>query len=211
MDIELRKVSVRLEATTVLPPTSFTAAPGEMIALVGPSGCGKTTALNVASLLITPSAGEVIIGGQVATSWTERQKRAFWRTHASFVFQDLGLVLEDSVIDNVYLALERRRQDRSLVLESLRTVGLLHRENDPASLLSGGERQRVAIARSMAKRADTLFVDEPTASLDEQNRDLVYALLRQRCADGATILVASHDKWVINQCDSQVQIGVSAS
>ncbi len=205
------EVGVQLAQRTILSGLEFTARPGELVAFVGPSGCGKTTALNVAGLLSVPTGGDLLIDGEPTRSWKDGRRRRFWATTASFVFQDLGLVSEDSVRANVRLALEGSRvPDRAERVErALAEVGLADRGRDPVVQLSGGERQRVAIARAIAKQARCIFADEPTASLDAGNRQIVHDLLRARADAGVTVLIATHDAWLMERCDQVVQVGAA--
>ncbi len=205
------EVGVQVAHRTILSGLEFTARPGELVAFVGPSGCGKTTALNVAGLLSVPTGGDLLIDGEPTRAWKDGRRRRFWATTASFVFQDLGLVSEDSVRANVRLALEGSRvPDRSERVErALAEVGLADRGRDPVVQLSGGERQRVAIARAIAKQARCIFADEPTASRAAGNRLVVHDMLRARADAGVTVLIATHDAWLMERCDQVVQVGAA--
>lgn len=215
MRVQLRDVKVDIGKQHLLSTLSFRAKSGQMSCLTGPSGSGKTTALNVASLLITPSQGDVLLDGQRASHWNDRQRRAFWREHASFVFQDLSIVLDESVSSNVQLGIPgswlSRAERRLKCREALTRVGLYDRVDEVTSHLSGGERQRVAIARAIAKGSDVLFVEEPTASLDVDNCNIVYDLLRELADGGALVLIATHDVALVSRCDEEVPVSAHRS
>lgn len=95
----------------------------------------------------------------------------------------------------------RGLKDLDGIRASLDAVGLADRYQEKAAKLSGGEKQRVGIARALYKNSTYIFVDEPTASLDAANRQLVISLLQDAASDGATVIVATHDEEVISVCD----------
>ena len=172
MSIEASDLGVTIAGRRILDGVTLTCRPGQVIALVGPSGCGKTTLLNCLGLLQRPSAGAVSVNGHDTAS--DRARRRFWRREAAFVYQDYGLIEEETLAYNVTLRAPgflrcRPRPDARLdgILE---TVGLAGRQAETASVLSGGEKQRAGVARALYKEASYVFADEPTASLDPDNR-----------------------------------------
>ena len=173
-----------------------------MIALVGPSGCGKTTLLNCLGLLQRLSAGTVSVDGHDMAS--DRARRRFWRREAAFIYQDYGLIEEETLAYNVTLRapglLRRPRPDARLdgILE---TVGLAGRQAETASVLSGGEKQRAGVARALYKEASYVFADEPTASLDPDNRRIVTGLLERAAKAGACVVIATHDDALASRAD----------
>lgn len=189
-------------------------SPGTLTALVGPSGCGKTTLLHCLGLLQRPTAGAILVDGVSTSRWTERRKRAFWSDACSFVLQDYGLMDEESVASNVAMrtGLFRGRAviDAQRLARVLSQVGLDGRESDSVMCLSGGEKQRLAIARSLYKDARIVLVDEPTASLDVDNRNLVVSILDGLRRQGRTVVVATHDEALTSRVDLVVPVGPSA-
>ena len=133
----------------------------------------------------------------------EKERLAFWADEASFVFQDYGIIEEWSVIENILL--DRRTFGRARITdesrELLSIIGLEGKERTSAALLSGGEKQRVGIARAIHKGVRYIFADEPTASLDAENRALVIELLSSAARRGATVIVATHDADMMAACD----------
>lgn len=214
MEIEAENVSVIIDGHAVLTGQSAHAQPGQTLALVGASGSGKTTFLNTLGLLLRVNSGRVIVGGTDATRWKDQQRRRFWQQHAAFVFQDYGLIDEQSIAYNVLLArlplFGIRKKDRAEIDDSLARVGLGGRGRDQVSSLSGGEKQRVGLARAMFRRAEVIFADEPTASLDRANRDIVTTFLRSEAARGATVVIATHDEDLITSCDKTLDLMVPA-
>lgn len=215
MDIKAENINVTIDGKKVLEGQDVHAMPGNTLALVGPSGSGKTTLLNVLGLLRRVDGGRVLVGGQDSTNWDDRLRRRFWQQHAAFVFQDYGLIDEESVEYNVSLSqlslFGIRRQQRSAVESALDRVGLIDRAGEKVSTLSGGEKQRVGLARAMFRSADAIFADEPTASLDLDNRNLVTRFLQEEAARGATVVIATHDESLMAACDLKLLLGTSVT
>ena len=205
MHITADRVGVVIDGRTIVEGATVTCRPGTMTALVGPSGSGKTTLLHCLGLLQLPTTGHVRVDSVNATGWGGARRSRFWRDHAAFVLQDYGIVEDESVAYNVTLrrgvlgrkALGNQRE----LAHALARTGLRDRANEPAVHLSGGEKQRLAVARAIYNRATVIFVDEPTASLDDENRRAVIALLRSRAGEGCTVVVSTHDDDVISSCD----------
>lgn len=104
MEISAENITVTIDAHNVLVRQSVSAVPGVTLALTGPSGSGKTTLLNVLGLLRRVNDGRVLVGGHDATHWNDSRRRRFWQQSAAFVFQDYGLIDEESVAVNVALS-----------------------------------------------------------------------------------------------------------
>lgn len=210
MDITARNITVTIDGRDVLSKQSVHVQPGATLALVGPSGCGKTTLLNVLGLLRRVDAGQVTVGGRDATRWDDRRRRRFWHDHAAFVFQDYGLIDEESVEYNVALSqlpiFRVGRTQRRDIESTLERVGLSGRAREKVSGLSGGEKQRVGLARAMHRSADVIFADEPTASLDLANRNLVTRFLQEEAARGAAVVIATHDEALMAACDQTLRL-----
>ncbi|MCZ9883288.1 ATP-binding cassette domain-containing protein [Arthrobacter sp. B2a2-09] len=211
MDIKAENITVKIDGKDVLKGQSVHATPGATLAFVGPSGCGKTTLLNVLGLLRRIDAGRVLVEGQDATRWDDRRRRRFWQQHAAFVFQDYGLIDEESVEYNVGLSQMSlfgvRTRLKASIESGLERVGLTGRGREKVSTLSGGEKQRVSLARSMFRSADVIFADEPTASLDLDNRNLVTRFLQEEAARGAAVIIATHDESLMKACDISLRLG----
>lgn len=214
MEISAVNVGVAIGGYDVLRAETVVCRPGTMTALVGPSGSGKTTLLHCLGLLQNTTRGYVALDGVDTTTWKDAQRRQFWRDHAAFVLQDYGIMEDESVAFNVVMSAgllsSRVRGDRQRMVDALAATGLEGRENEIAAHLSGGEKQRLAVARAIYKRADVVLVDEPTASLDDANRNRVIGLLQSRVRDGCTVIVATHDPVFIDACDLRHLVGQSS-
>jgi putative ABC transport system ATP-binding protein len=210
MNIHAENVVVAIGGRQVLAVDDVHVTEGSTVALVGPSGSGKTTLLGVLGLLVRVDSGRVIVGTDDTHRWNDNRRRRFWQKHAAFVFQDHGLIDDKSVAYNVMLArlplFGVRSRDREGIESILERVGLAGRGREMVSTLSGGEKQRVGLARAMFRHADVIFADEPTASLDRTNRELVTGFLLDEARRGAAVVIATHDDTLMSACDSAVTL-----
>lgn len=203
MLIEGHNLSVSIDGREIITDESVRCEPGEMTALVGPSGSGKTTLLHALGLLLPVAGGRLRMNGEDVTGYRGGQRRRFWRDHAAFVLQDYGIIDDDTVTFNVTMGGRRgTATDGSRLGAVLERTGLTGRADERASHLSGGEKQRLALARAIYRGASVLFVDEPTASLDADNRHMVIDLFTEFARQGATVVVSTHDEEMIAACDN---------
>ncbi len=204
MEVQAKNISMAIQKRKIFSDVSFTAKGGSITALIGPSGCGKTSVLNCMGLIQTASTGSVWIDGEDTSDWKEKRRLKFWRDHAAFIYQDYGIIEDETVAYNVTLNARTSQSDE--VRELLEKMGILRMAKSQASVLSGGEKQRLGIARAIFKKASILYADEPTASLDEVNQRIVIKLLRRVAESGAGILIATHDAAFIKQCDQVINL-----
>lgn len=204
MEIIVNSISVEICGKKIFSDVSFSMKSGQMIALTGASGCGKTTLLNCIGLIQPISKGSILINGSKADKWNDTKTTRFWNDNATFIYQDYGIIEDESVAYNITLNKSKMRIGE--VKDILRKVGLLGREKDMAMVLSGGEKQRIGIARALYKRAQIIYADEPTASLDASNRKAVIELLRQCTKQGAIVILATHDERLAAECDKVIDM-----
>lgn len=178
----------------VLTDITFAVNAGEMVHLDGPSGSGKSTLINVCGLLTEPTSGRLALNGMDCSSLNDRARTNLRARSIGMVFQSHHLLPELSAIDNVRVA--ALRDDRSIIEERLASVGLGAHMRDRAKVLSGGQQQRVAVIRAMVNNPTVLLADEPISGLDPDSAREILGLLAQAAADGAAVLVASHDARV---------------
>lgn len=181
-----------------LDDVSFSVAAGEFVAVMGPSGSGKSTFLQIASMLATPTRGDVLLENNNVTSYNEVQRARLRNKTIGFIFQQFNLLPRTSAIDNVSLPLvyakvsERERKHRAI--EMLERVGLGDRLHNAPAQLSGGQQQRVAIARALINDPLIIFADEPTGNLDTKSGNAVMQLLRELHEEGRTIIMVTHEE-----------------
>lgn len=190
---------------TLLDDVSVTFPAGRVTALSGPSGSGKTTLLSIAGGLLEPTSGTAALAGQ--EMWTGSGDPL---PEVALVLQVYGLVPILSARENVSIALRARGTapaDADEAAEAaLARFGIADLGERQVEELSGGQMQRVACARGFVVGAEVLLADEPTSELDEGNRGVVLAELREEAARGAVVVVATHDPAVVEACDLHIAL-----
>lgn len=184
---------------------------GEIVAILGRSGAGKTTLLQIIGTLDRPDSGSVKIDGQDVFDLKEKELSAFRNQHIGFIFQQHQLLPEFSALENVMIpgliARKNEKEVKERALDLLTQLGLKDRVEHKPNQLSGGEQQRVAAARAMLLQPSVILADEPSGSLDEQNKkELHNLLLTMREKYGQTIILVTHDQELANICDRQLII-----
>jgi len=198
-------------AVTALDRVSFSLDKGRLLAILGPSGSGKTTLVSIIAGLLTPTSGEIVIGGHPVHLRTTAQAARFRRETVGIVFQEHHLVPYLTARDNLLLVprLSGRvtKADRARADELLDSFGLAARASHRPALLSGGERQRVAIARALMNTPEIMLVDEPTASLDSERGFQVVEMLRSQIHErGMTCVMVTHDPRMAEHADERITL-----
>jgi len=195
--IDLRTVSKCFGSVWPIVGTVLRIEEGGFVAVVGPSGSGKTTLLNMAAGLLTPTQGQVVVGGVSLYEVAQNERVGFRRDNFGFVFQAFNLLPYLNVLQNVevplYLAGTRVRAQQDRARQLLDRVGLADKADRRPSQLSAGEQQRVAIARALANGPRVIFADEPTGNLDRDNGKMVMGHFRELSEQGTTIVLVTHD------------------
>lgn len=198
---EVRSGSERI---AVLKGIDLAVPAGQIAAVMGPSGSGKSTLLSLLGGLDRPTAGRVVVGGEVISERSEAELARWRRRHLGFVFQSFHLFRALTVLENVAvpLRLAGRKDAWARARSLLEAMGLGGRLHHYPPQLSGGEQQRVAIARAFAAEPRILLADEPTGNLDRATGEEVMDLMmRQARATGATLVIVTHDPAVAGRCD----------
>jgi len=210
--IELREVSKTVtsgsEPLTILHPLTLQIPHGQFVAIAGPSGSGKSTLLGLIAGLDAPSSGSVLIDDVDITRLDEDALAKLRGEKVGFVFQFFHLIPSLTAYENVAVPMEiagasdvRVRAERLL-----EEVGLTGRSHHYPSQLSGGEQQRVALARALANNPPIVLADEPTGNLDSATGETILTLLDELNADGATIIVITHEREIAARFPRQITI-----
>jgi cell division transport system ATP-binding protein len=190
-----------------LDDVSFSVAKGEFVSIVGRSGAGKTTLLKLLLGEEKPTKGSVFFEEQDICK-IKSEHMPLVRRRMGAVFQDYKLIPSKKTFENVAYALEvigATNEDVCRdVPQVLEIVGLSQRANNFPRELSGGEKQRAAIARALIHRPDVILADEPTGNLDPYNASDIIKLLVRINEMGTTVILATHDKQVINSLGKRV-------
>jgi len=207
--IRLFNVSKRYNDVTAVEGATLEVAKGEFVFLTGPSGAGKTTLLRMMLRQELPSTGQILVNGRNVGALPPG-KIPDLRRSIGVVFQDFKLIRRKTALDNVAYVLNvagvPRSQQRKKAYEALRSVGLNHKISAYPSALSGGEQQRVAIARAVVNEPALLLADEPTGNLDPDLAVEIMRLFREINARGTTVLVATHDRDLIERMQRRTVI-----
>ncbi|AHN22511.1 ABC transporter ATP-binding protein [Lysinibacillus varians] len=204
MIIQTKNIGIEISGKTIFSNISLEINPNEMMAITGPSGSGKTTLLNCLGLIQSVNSGDILIENQNASKWKEKEKTSFWKDKAAFIYQDYGIIEDENISYNV--TLNKQQAKAKIVEEILHTVGLGERGQEMAAVLSGGEKQRLGVARAIYKKASIIYADEPTASLDQMNREVIINLLRKCSENGASVIIATHDERLVSVCDRSINL-----
>jgi cell division transport system ATP-binding protein len=193
--------------TIALDNISFVIEKEEFVSLVGHSGAGKSTLLKLLYAEERPTTGEIFFNEEDISNLNVKQL-PFYRRRIGTVFQDFKLLPRKTLFENVAFALEvsdhSDAEIRELVPQILEIVGLAHKMDSYPREISGGEQQRVAIARALVHRPPLIIADEPTGNLDPISSWGIIQLLLKINKLGTTILLATHNKDIVNRVKKRV-------
>lgn len=169
--------------------------------IVGRSGSGKTTFLNLISLLLEPTEGEVWFDNVNVQAMSEKEKSLYRNESIGFVPQNLGSLPNLSVLDNVrlpFFLFKREGDNEGRALSLLDMMGIVHLKDEMPSALSGGEEKRMLIARALMNSPKLLIADEPTSNLDPQTSKEVMEAINRARKEGVAALIVTHDHSIIS-------------
>ncbi|WP_303720722.1 ABC transporter ATP-binding protein [Malonomonas rubra] len=198
----LSKIYNRHQADEVraLSEVTFSVEAGEAVVLQGPSGSGKTSLLSLIGCMTRPTSGQLRIGEKEVSRLPEPFLARVRRETFGFIFQQLNLLRDLSVLDNILLPLYpadlKTAEMHSRAERVLEQLNLLEKQRMKVAQLSGGEQQRVAIARALINQPEIIIADEPTAHLDSTLSKELLVILEHLKKDGKTIVFATHDPYV---------------
>jgi len=209
--IELHDIRKSFGTLEVLKGIDLTINKGEIVSIVGPSGAGKTTLLQIVGTLDRPDSGQVFFDGSDVSQLKEKQLSAFRNKHIGFVFQFHQLLPEFTAVENVMMPAliggANMADAHQRAMEILDYLHLSDRAVHKPSELSGGEKQRVAVARALVNRPQIILADEPSGSLDTQNKEELHQLffdLRKEL--GQTFVIVTHDEQLAITTDRTIRL-----
>lgn len=209
--IEVKNICKSFGTLEVLKGVDLTVEKGEIVSIIGKSGAGKTTLLQIIGTLDKPNSGGVMIDGVDVFALKEKELADFRNRHIGFIFQFHQLLPEFTTLENVMMPAmiarmdEKKAEQRAMQL--LTELGMAERITHKPNQLSGGEKQRVAAARAMMMSPNVILADEPSGSLDENNKKELHKLLLQmREQYGQTIIIVTHDKELAEISDRVIEI-----
>ncbi len=186
---------------SVLKNINLSIGPGEFVSIVGPSGAGKSTLLKLIYAEEMPTSGEIFFRDR-SIGDIKRRLLPYFRRNFGTVFQDFKLLSQRTVFENIAYALEISGKTTTEIQEEvpqiLEIVRLHEKGNMYPKQLSGGEQQRVSLARALVHRPSVLIADEPTGNLDPVSAEDIIRLLLEINSMGATVLLATHNKPIVD-------------
>lgn len=210
MVITLKNIQKKFAGNLVFDDLSLTIMQGKLTVIHGKSGSGKTTLLNIIGLIDTFDRGEYLLFGKVSPSQLSKEALVLRREKISYLFQNYALIEDLTIGENLDVGLFYKKLSKKEKIRAknnaLEQVGLRYPLKKKIYQLSGGEKQRVALARVLLKESSIILADEPTGSLDEENRNEIFSLLKQEVLKGKTVIMVSHDPYIIEGADIRVDI-----
>lgn len=206
--VKLENISKSYYQHNVFHDFSLEIDEGEFIIISGKSGSGKSTLCNIIGLLDKPDQGKVFIKDQ-EIDYKDSKIAKLLSKNISYLFQNFALIDNKTVgynLELVYPSKKERKNNRKLIEEKLSEVGMEGTYDKYIYECSGGQQQRVAIARLLLKQGDIIICDEPTGSLDEENKMMVMNLICDMHKRGKTIIMVTHDKTLYSYAKRVVMI-----
>ena len=204
--IEIEGINKYYGKLHVLRDVSLAIDKGEIVSIVGKSGAGKTTLLQIMGTLDSPDSGVVKYDGVEVLKMRSRELSHFRNRNIGFVFQFHQLLPEFTTVENVAIPAmiggTKQQEAMRRAMELLDFMGLSERAENKPSQLSGGERQRAAVARALINKPAVIFADEPSGSLDSQNKQELHRLFfRLRDELQQTFVIVTHDESLAGDTD----------
>ncbi|MFA7634863.1 MAG: ABC transporter ATP-binding protein [Bacillota bacterium] len=185
-------------------------ADGDFVSIMGPSGSGKSTLMHIIGCLDRPTSGQYLLGGEDVCRLDDASLAHIRNKRIGFVFQQFNLLPRETVLANVEVPLiyagVKARERRRIAAEALERVGLGDRMRHRPSEISGGQKQRAAIARALVNSPSLILADEPTGNLDSKTGHEILDILTELNAEGATVVLVTHDREIAERAGKIVQL-----
>lgn len=195
------------QVVTAVNDLSLTFRDNEFVSILGQSGCGKTTFLNIIGGLDQYTSGDLIINGKSTKQYTDKDWDTYRNHRVGFIFQSYNLIMHQTVLRNVELALtlsgvpKSERKQRAIA--ALEKVGLKDQIYKKPTQMSGGQMQRVAIARALVNDPEIVLADEPTGALDSETSVQIMNLLKEIAKDRLVVMV-THNPELAEQYSTRI-------
>lgn len=209
--IEIRNIHKKYDNLEVLRGIDLHIPDHEIVTVVGASGAGKTTLLQIMGTLEKPTEGSIIFDGRRVDNLSDREMAHFRNSHIGFVFQFHQLLPEFTALENIMIPAliggTRNSEAKQRAEKLLQYLGLTERKNHKPAQLSGGEKQRIAVARALVNRPKVILADEPSGSLDTQNKTELHRLFfNLRKEYGYTFVIVTHDETLSTVADREIRL-----
>ena len=209
--IQLKNITKSFGSLQVLRGIDLSVEEGQVVSIVGPSGAGKTTLLQIMGTLDKADSGQIIINGQDISALNQKKLSRFRNKHLGFVFQFHQLLPEFTALENImipaFIGGADKKEAEERARELLQFMGLADRATHKPNELSGGEKQRVAVARALVNHPDVIMADEPSGSLDSQNKEELHKLFFDlRDKYGQTFIIVTHDESLATLTDRTIHM-----
>jgi len=183
---------------------------GELVAIRGKSGAGKSTLINIIGFLDNFSSGDYYFQSEKIEQNAYKKQLKLRSKNIGFVVQNFALIPDHTIFYNISLPLlyqgYSKQKIESRVHEVAKRMNIDTLLNKLPQHISGGESQRAAIARALVNKPDLILADEPTASLDEKNEEIIIEYFKELNREGITIIIVTHDHSVANQCNRVIDL-----
>lgn len=209
--IDIKNVTKSFGQLQVLKGIDLHINKGEVVSIVGPSGAGKTTLLQIIGTLDKPDGGQITIDGVDVNKLSKKKLSDFRNRSIGFVFQFHQLLPEFTALENImipaFIAGMSKSEAKKRAEELLQFMGLSDRASHKPNELSGGEKQRIAVARALVNNPAVILADEPSGSLDSQNKEELHQLFfKLRDEFGQTFIIVTHDEHLAEITDRTIKM-----
>lgn len=208
--VRLENICQKFNGNTIIENINFSINDGEMVAIMGKSGKGKTTLLNIMGLIAKPSEGDLYLFNKKNVDIHSKEAMLLRRNKIGYLFQNYGLVEDETVKWNLNIALEYKKLSKNERVQKIKeALKMLHLEkliDKHVYKLSGGEQQRIAMLKLYLQESQLILADEPTGSLDKENRDVIIQMLKDFNNEGKTIVIVTHDNHIAQTCSRVINI-----
>ena len=201
--VELDSIQKKFKEKVIFDSFSCTIYENEFVAIIG-----KSTLLNMIGLLDSPDSGEIILFGEKGIKPFSKKATLLLKSKIGYLFQNFALIENKTVYENLQMAINEKNNKtvNKYIEDALKKVGLNGYSKKYIYECSGGEQQRIALARLLVKPCELILADEPTGSLDEENKQIVIKLLKEFKKEGCTIIMVTHDIQLAEECDRVIDL-----